>query len=105
MDEDHYAGEPESPETITLMAPKDAAVYLAKLAPRRTEKQWLAWLQNNRFEGRPAPYRVEYERVLGNVYYSMESVKRVARIEQARAGLARLLPDDAAWAESQKKRS
>lgn len=85
------------------MPPKDAAAYLAKMAPIRTEKQWLAWLQNNRFEGRQVPYRAEFERVLGNVFYSVESLQRIVRIEQARSGLARLMPEDKAWISEQKQ--
>lgn len=102
-EKEQYAHQLSAPEADLRMPPKRAAHYLAEFAPLRTEKQWLAWLQNNRFGARSVLYRADFERSLGSVYYTLESVDRIARIEKARTGATRLAAEDAHWISAQKK--
>ncbi|WP_438281839.1 hypothetical protein [Pseudomonas alabamensis] len=65
--------------TEELLSNSVAAQLLHDLGPEKTPEQWMHWLQNNRNQSRTVPYRIDFERMAGGVFYRQEDL--VAFIE------------------------
>lgn len=93
--------DPHKPADLPVsMPPQEAAELLAAEAPSKTAEQWFLWLRNNRIPSRPAAWRFPFLKLGANVLYDTEDLQRLARIENVRAGKAKITTEDGIWLKS-----
>lgn len=80
-----------------VFTPKEAAAWLAANVPRKTEQQWFFWLGSNRNPKRAASWRFPFLKVGAVIFYQGENLRRLARLENAKAQKKTPLQEDLAW--------
>lgn len=84
-------------EEFGIVGPQGAAEWLAIHAPSKNAKQWKFWLGSNRQPKRAVRWRMPFLAVGRDVFYVHEDLRRLSRLENAKAQKKTPMQEDLIW--------